>query len=103
MTIAETALHRVVRAREVVEQVLASGAPVYGMTTGLGALARNPIPLEELRLAPKEALALVSANGLTTGFGSMVLADVADLLDALQVSAPTAIREVDGGQRPAGS
>jgi histidine ammonia-lyase len=48
VTIAETALHRVVRAREVVEQVLASGAPVYGMTTGLGALARNPIPLEEL-------------------------------------------------------
>jgi histidine ammonia-lyase len=206
VTIAETALHRVVRAREVVEQVLASGAPVYGMTTGLGALARHPIPLEELerfsfatvadqtgsygrplpvpvvrammltrangmakagvgvrrelieliiallnarvhpvvrdigsvgqgdlaqmadigkvligggladyrgavmpghqalslaglgpiRLAPKEALALVSANGLTTGFGSMVLADVADLLDALQVSAALSLEGFAG-------
>ena len=204
--IAEAALRRVVRAREVVEQVLASGTPVYGMTTGLGALARHPIALEELerfsfatvadqtgsygrplpvpvvrammltrangmakagvgvrrelielliallnervhpvvrdigsvgqgdlaqmadigkvligggradfrgtvmpghqalslaglepiRLAPKEALGLVSANGLTTGFGSMVLADVADLLDALQISAALSLEGFAG-------
>lgn len=204
--VTESAFERVVRAREVVEQVLASGAPVYGMTTGLGALARHPIPLGELerfsfstvadqtgsygrplpvpvvrammltrangmakagvgvrreliellvgllnervhpvvrdigsvgqgdlaqmadigkvligggradyrgavmpghqalslaglepiRLAPKEALGLISANGLTTGFGSLVLADAADLLDALQLSAALSLEGFAG-------
>jgi len=194
------------RAREVVERVLATGAPGYGMTTGLGALARHPIRADELerfsfatvadqtgsygrslptavvrammvarangmakagvgvrrelieqllallnagvhpvvrdlgsvgesdlaqmadigkvligtgraehrgevlpgdmalaraglepiRLAPKEALALISANALSTGFGSLVLVDAADLVDTLSVSAALALEGFAG-------
>lgn len=204
--LAPDAAKRVRRAREVVEQVLANGTPVYGLTTGLGALARYPIAPEELerfsfatvadqtgsygrplpatvvrammlarangmakagggvrrelieqllallnagvhpvvrdlgsvgesdlaqmadigkvligagraeyrgetmtgdralaaaglepiRLAPKEALALISANALTTGFGSLVLVDAADLLDTLAVSAGLAFEGFAG-------
>jgi len=43
--------------------------------------------LAPIELAAKEALALISANGLTLGRGSLVLNDVADLLDSLQLAA----------------
>ena len=43
--------------------------------------------LEPIELAPKEALALISANGVSLGRGSLVLNDVADLADALEVAA----------------
>jgi histidine ammonia-lyase len=43
--------------------------------------------LEPIELAPKEALALISANGVTLGHGALVLNDAADLLDSLQVAA----------------
>src|SRR5919107_42611 len=39
--------------------------------------------LEPVRLKAKEGLALISANGVTMGHGSLVLADVADLLREL--------------------
>lgn len=42
------ALVRVRAAREVVDRVLASGESVYGLNTGLGSLARNHIPLDEI-------------------------------------------------------
>jgi histidine ammonia-lyase len=43
--------------------------------------------LDPIELAPKEALALISANGVSLGRGSLVLNDVADLADALEVAA----------------
>jgi histidine ammonia-lyase len=42
------ALRRVREARAVVERVLASGDPVYGLNTGLGSLSRHRIPLDEI-------------------------------------------------------
>jgi len=52
--------------------------------------------LEPIRLAPKEALALISANALSTGFGSLVLVDAADLVDTLSVSAALALEAFAG-------
>jgi histidine ammonia-lyase len=52
-----------------------------------GADALALVGLEPLRLAPKEALALISANGLSTGRGALVLADVGELFTSLQVAA----------------
>ncbi|HWE09942.1 MAG TPA: aromatic amino acid ammonia-lyase [Solirubrobacteraceae bacterium] len=43
--------------------------------------------LEPIALGPKEALGLISANGVTMGRGSLVLVDVADLIESLQISA----------------
>ncbi len=43
--------------------------------------------LAPIELAAKEALALISANGLTLGRGSLVLNDAADLVDSLQLAA----------------
>jgi histidine ammonia-lyase len=44
----EAALLRVRAARDVVDRVLATGHPVYGLNTGLGSLARHRIPIEEI-------------------------------------------------------
>jgi histidine ammonia-lyase len=52
--------------------------------------------LEPIELAPKEALALISANGVTLGWGALVLCDVADLLDALQVAAALSLEAFAG-------
>jgi histidine ammonia-lyase len=52
--------------------------------------------LEPIELAPKEALALIAANGVTLGWGALVLCDVADLLDALQVTAALSLEGFAG-------
>ena len=52
--------------------------------------------LEPIELAPKEALALISANGVTLGRGSLVLHDVADLVDMLQVAAALSLEGFAG-------
>jgi histidine ammonia-lyase len=52
---------------------------------GAQALARAG--LEPIALEPKEALALISANGVTMGRGSLVLVDTADLIESLQIAA----------------
>ena len=52
-----------------------------------GARAMALAGLEPVRLAPKEALALISANGLTNGAGALVLHDVSELFANLQVAA----------------
>ena len=52
-----------------------------------GRQALEEVGLEPISLAPKEALALVSANGVTLGHGSLVLVDAADLTDSLQIAA----------------
>ena len=52
-----------------------------------GREALSAVGLEPIELAPKEALALISANGVTLGRGALVLSDVADLVDSLQMAA----------------
>jgi histidine ammonia-lyase len=52
-----------------------------------GREALTAVGLEPIELAPKEALALISANGVTLGRGALVLNDVADLVDSLQMAA----------------
>jgi histidine ammonia-lyase len=52
---------------------------------GEQALARAG--LEPIALGPKEALGLISANGVTMGRGSLVLVDAADLIDSMQIAA----------------
>ncbi len=52
-----------------------------------GARALAAAGLTPVRLAPKEALALISANGLSTGRGALVLHDVSELFANLQVAA----------------
>ena len=43
--------------------------------------------LEPIALGPKEALGLISSNGVTMGRGSLVLIDAADLIDSMQIAA----------------
>lgn len=47
-----------------------------------GADALAQVGIEPIRLEPKEALALISSNGVTMGRGSLVLVDAADLVEA---------------------
>jgi len=47
-------------------------------------------------LASKEALALISANGVTLGRGALVLHDVAGLVDLLQVAAALSLEGFAG-------
>jgi histidine ammonia-lyase len=62
--------------------------------TGRAALER--VGLEPIELAPKEALALISANGMTLGRGALVLHDAADLVDLLQVAAALSLEGFAG-------
>jgi histidine ammonia-lyase len=61
-------------------------AELDGVTMrGEEALARAG--LEPITLGPKEALGLISANGVTIGRGSLVLVDAADLVESMQIAA----------------
>jgi histidine ammonia-lyase len=61
-----------------------------------GAEALAAAGLEPARLKAKEGLALISANGVTMGHGSLVLADVAGLLDAFDVTAALSLEAFGG-------
>jgi histidine ammonia-lyase len=61
-----------------------------------GRAALERVGLEPIELAPKEALALISANGVTLGRGSLVLHDVAVLVDLLQVAAALSLEAFAG-------
>jgi histidine ammonia-lyase len=52
-----------------------------------GAEALGRAGLDPIVLAPKEALALISANGVTVGRGSLVLIDAAELIESMQIAA----------------
>jgi histidine ammonia-lyase len=52
---------------------------------GEAALARAG--LAPIALGPKEALGLISSNGVTMGRGSLVLIDAADLIESMQIAA----------------
>ncbi len=61
-----------------------------------GGEALAAVGLEPIELAPKEALALISANGVTLGRGSLVLSDVADLADTFEVASALSLEGFAG-------
>ena len=61
-----------------------------------GAEALRAAGLEPIRLKAKEGLALISANGITMGHGSLVLSDVADLLDVFDIAAALSFEAFGG-------
>lgn len=98
VTIAESARSRVIQCREVIERLLSEGVPVYGVTTGFGALqdrAVQPDQLEALQeniilshaagVGPEmpgdavRAMMLLRANTFAKGFSGVRL----ELLDSL--------------------
>ena len=66
--------------------VIGIGHAVVGGEVMSGRAALTRVGLEPIELASKEALALISANGVTLGRGALVLNDVAELVDLLQVA-----------------
>jgi histidine ammonia-lyase len=103
VTLASAARDRVERAREVVEKIIASEAPVYGVNTGFGRLADVRVPSTELRqlqlnlvrshacgLGPEfsepevRAMLLLRANVLARGYSGARPIVVETLLDLLR-------------------
>jgi histidine ammonia-lyase len=72
---------------EIGQVLIGRGEADYGGRRTPGGEALRAAGLEPVRLKAKEGLALISANGVTRGHGSLVLADVAELLDAFDVTA----------------
>jgi histidine ammonia-lyase len=67
--------------------LIGRGYATYEDATLQGAKALARAGLQPIALEPKEALALISANGVTMGRGSLVLIDAADLLESMQIAA----------------
>jgi histidine ammonia-lyase len=65
-----------------------------------GDQALSAVGLEPISPAPKEALALVSANGVTLGHGSLVLVDAADLTESLHIAAALSLEGFAGNLSP---
>jgi histidine ammonia-lyase len=72
---------------EIGQVLIGRGEAEYNGQRMSGGDALHAAGLEPLGLKAKEGLALISANGITMGHGSLVLADVADLLDIFDISA----------------
>ncbi|HEV7588234.1 MAG TPA: histidine ammonia-lyase [Longimicrobium sp.] len=102
VALAAGVVERVLRSRRVVEDAIARGAVVYGVTTGFGRLAETVIPLdriEELQLnlirshacgtgpplsrAETRAVTLLRANVLAKGFSGVRPVVIERLLDLL--------------------
>ena len=81
---------------EIGQVLIGRGEAEYGGRRMPGAEALKASGLEPIRLKAKEGLALISANGVTMGHGSLVLADVADLLDAFDVTAALSLEAFGG-------
>jgi histidine ammonia-lyase len=67
--------------------LIGRGYAEYQGETMPGAAALQRAGLAPIELEAKEALALISSNGLTMGRGSLVLVDTADLIESLQTAA----------------
>ena len=67
--------------------LIGRGWAEYKGETLSGAEALSRAAIEPITLGPKEALGLVSSNGVTMGRGSLVLVDAADLIDSMQIAA----------------
>ncbi len=81
---------------EIGQVLIGRGEADYGGRRMPGAEALAAAGLEPVRLKAKEGLALISANGVTMGHGSLVLADVAGLLDAFDVTAALSLEAFGG-------
>jgi len=66
--------------------LIGRGYAEYEGETLSGAEAMRRAGLAPIELGAKEALALVSANGVTMGRGSLVLVDIADLIESMQIA-----------------
>jgi histidine ammonia-lyase len=65
-----------------------------------GDQALAAVGLEPISPAPKEALALVSSNGVTLGHGSLVLVDAVDLTESVQIAAALSLEGFAGNLSP---
>src|SRR5215208_3562087 len=81
---------------EIGQVIIGRGEADYAGRRMPGAQALRAAGLEPIRLKAKEGLALISANGVTMGHGSLVLADVAELLDAFDVTAALSLEAFGG-------
>jgi histidine ammonia-lyase len=67
--------------------LIGRGYAEYDGETVSGAQALERAGLQPIQLEAKEALGLISANGVTIGRGSLVLIDAADLIESMQIAA----------------
>src|SRR5215204_2717698 len=81
---------------EIGQVLIGRGEADYGGRRMPGDEALAVAGLEPVRLKAKEGRALISANGVTMGHGSLVLADVAGLLDAFDVTAALSMEAFGG-------
>src|SRR5215212_8868851 len=81
---------------EIGQVLIGRGEADYAGRRMPGAEALRAAGLAPIRLKAKEGLALISANGVTMGHGSLVLADVAELLDAFDVTAALSLEAFGG-------
>src|ERR671910_71800 len=81
---------------EIGQVLIGRGEADYAGRRMPGTEALRAAGLEPIRLKAKEGLALISANGVTMGHGSLVLADVAELLDAFDVTAALSLEAFGG-------
>jgi histidine ammonia-lyase len=81
---------------EIGQVLIGCGEAEYNGQRMTGAEALHAAGLQPIRLKAKEGLALISANGITMGHGSLVLADVADLLDIYDITAALSFEAFGG-------
>lgn len=81
---------------QVAQVLIGLGQAEYGGRRLSGGEALAAAGLRPLRLQAKEALGLISANGVTVGQGSLVLADLAELLYTFDVAAALALEGFGG-------
>jgi histidine ammonia-lyase len=67
--------------------LIGRGYAEYGGERLPGGQALERAGVQPITLEAKEALALISANGVTIGRGSLVLIDAADLIESMQIAA----------------
>ena len=80
--------------------MIGRGFAQVGERTLPGAEALAAVGMEPISPAPKEALALVSANGVTLGHGSLVLVDAAELTESFQIAAALSLEGFVGNLSP---
>src|SRR5579862_1102767 len=66
--------------------LIGRGLAEFGGETLEGAEALRRAGLEPITLEAREALALIASNGVTMGFGSLVLVDAADLAESMLIA-----------------
>jgi histidine ammonia-lyase len=80
--------------------LLGEGEAELGGETLPGAHALEAAGLAPLALAPKDGLALISANAVSTAFAALALADGRDVLEALQVAAALSLEGFRANRTP---